>query len=154
MQSLSCLAAPTLSSAVGEGVLGPLEELATYRLYYCRGVPLGTFNVLLVVASTDACRVNDIAEKLAITVGGASQAVDRIEQKGLCKRQQDSSDGRSSIITLTALGKDKLSEASPVFDDELGLWLNVPGTQKELQHFTTVLARMRAVAAQRNKRRS
>jgi len=121
------------------------------RLRSQAGVPLGTFNVLLVVASTESCRVNDIAEKLAITVGGASQAVDRIEQKGLCKRQRDSSDGRSSIVSLTALGIAKLSAASPVFDAELGLWLNVPGTQKELQHFTAVLARMRAAAAQRNK---
>jgi hypothetical protein len=31
-----CLAAPALSSAVGRGVLGLLEEPATYRLYYCR----------------------------------------------------------------------------------------------------------------------
>ncbi len=30
-----CLAAATLSSAVGEGVLGLLEESATYRLYHC-----------------------------------------------------------------------------------------------------------------------
>jgi hypothetical protein len=31
-----CLAAPALSSAVGEGVLGLLEEPATYRLYHCQ----------------------------------------------------------------------------------------------------------------------
>lgn len=31
-----CLAAAALSSAVGEGVLGLLEEPATYRLYHCR----------------------------------------------------------------------------------------------------------------------
>lgn len=31
-----CLAAPALSSAVGEGVLGLLEEPTTYRLYHCR----------------------------------------------------------------------------------------------------------------------
>jgi hypothetical protein len=31
-----CLAAPALSSAVGEDVLGPLEAPATYRLYHCR----------------------------------------------------------------------------------------------------------------------
>ena len=30
-----CLAAAALSSAVGEGVLGLLEEPATYRLYHC-----------------------------------------------------------------------------------------------------------------------
>jgi hypothetical protein len=31
-----CLLAAALSSAVGEGVLGLLEEPATYRLYHCR----------------------------------------------------------------------------------------------------------------------
>jgi len=124
------------------------------RLRSETGVPLGTFNVLLVVESTEGCRVNDIAEKLAITVGGASQAVDRIEQKGLCKRQQDSADRRSPIVSLTALGTRKLSEAGPVFDDELELWLTVPGTPKEFQHFTAVLARLRAAASQRNKPRS
>lgn len=33
---LLCLAAPALSSAVGEGGLGQLEEPATYRLYNCQ----------------------------------------------------------------------------------------------------------------------
>jgi DNA-binding MarR family transcriptional regulator len=124
------------------------------RLRSETGVPLGTFNLLLVVESTDACRVNDIAEKLAITVGGASQAVDRIEQIGLCRRQQDPADGRSSIVSITALGSRKLAKAGPVFDHELGLWLNVPGTNTEIQHFTTVLARLRAAASQRIRPRS
>ena len=121
------------------------------RLRSETGVPLGTFNLLLVIESTDACRVNDIAQKLAITVGGASQAVDRIEQKDLCKRQQDSADGRSSIISITALGLRKLAEAGPVFDNELALWLNVPGTDTEIQHFATILARLRAAASRRNR---
>jgi DNA-binding MarR family transcriptional regulator len=124
------------------------------RLRNETGVPLGTFNLLLVLEDTEACRVNDIAERLAITVGGASQAVDRIEQKGLCKRQQDSADRRSSIVSLTPLGKQKLSEASPFFDDELAVWLNIPGTRADFNHFSTVLARMRAAAAQRNTPRS
>jgi DNA-binding MarR family transcriptional regulator len=121
------------------------------RLRSETGVPLGTFNLLLVVESTDDCRVNDIAQKLAITVGGASQAVDRIEQKGLCKRQHDSADGRSSIISITALGSRKLAEAGPVFDNELALWLNVPGTHTETQDFATILARLRAAASRRNR---
>jgi DNA-binding MarR family transcriptional regulator len=121
------------------------------RLRSEAGVPLGTFNLLLVVESVDACRVNDIAQQLAITVGGASQAVDRIEQKGLCKRQHDSADGRSSIISITALGSRKLAEAGPVFDNELALWLNVPGTHTETQHFATILARLRAAASRRNR---
>src|SRR6202035_301863 len=121
------------------------------RLRIETGVPLGTFNLLLVVENTDACRVNDIAQKLAITVGGASQAVDRIEQKGLCKRQHDSADGRSPIISITALGSRKLAEAGPVFYNELALWLKVPGTHTETQHFATILARLRAAASRRNR---
>ena len=120
------------------------------RLRAETGVPLGTFNLLLVVQGTRPCRVNDIAEKLAITAGGASQAVDRIEQRGFCRRQQDSTDGRSSIIWLTALGRRKLAEAAPCFDDELGLWFNGSGTRTEMQHFTAVLSRLRAAAARRN----
>jgi DNA-binding MarR family transcriptional regulator len=119
------------------------------RLRRQADVPLGTFNVLLAVEGTTNCRVNDIAEKLAITVGGASQAVDRIEQKGLCKRQQDSADGRSSIVSLTGLGSRKLAEAGPAFDDELGIWLNALGTQKELQNFAEALGRLRQAASER-----
>jgi DNA-binding MarR family transcriptional regulator len=119
------------------------------RLRSETGVPLGTFNLLLVLEGDETCRVNDIAQKLAITVGGASQAVDRIEQKGLCKRHQDSSDGRSSIISITALGLRKLALAGPVFDDELGHWLNAPVAHSELEHFASVLTRLRAAASRR-----
>ena len=118
------------------------------RLRSDAGIPLGTFNVLLVVERTDACRVNDIAEKLAITVGGASQAVDRIEQKGLCRREQDSDDRRSSIVSLTTLGRRKLLDAGPLFDAELAVWLNVPGSPAELQRCADVLGQLRAAAVQ------
>jgi DNA-binding MarR family transcriptional regulator len=121
------------------------------RLRSETGVALLAFKVLLVVEGTDACRVNDIVEKLPITQGGASQAVGRIEQKGLCERRQNSSDGRSSIISITALGSRKPAEAGAVFDDVLGRWLNVPGTHTEIRHFTTVLARLRAAASWRNR---
>ncbi len=124
------------------------------RLRKESGIPLGTFNVMLVVQNTEACRVNDIAEQLAITVGGVSQAVDRIVEKGLCKRKQDSSDGRSSIVSLTTLGERKLAEAGPVFDDELSRWFDVPETHGRFKDFAAVLVQLRAAAATRRKSRS
>lgn len=62
---------------------------------------LGSFNVMLVVERTDNCRVNEIAAALSITIGGASQAVDRLEKTGLCARRPNPADRRSSIIRLT-----------------------------------------------------
>jgi DNA-binding MarR family transcriptional regulator len=121
------------------------------RLRKESGIPLGTFNVMLVVQSTAGCRVNDIAEQLAITVGGVSQAVDRIVEKGLLKRKQDSSDGRSSIVSLTGLGERKLAEAGPVFDNELNRWFEVPETLGKLKDFAAVLAQLRAAASARRK---
>jgi DNA-binding MarR family transcriptional regulator len=44
-------------------------------------------NVMLVIERTRTCRVNGIATALSITVGGASQAVDRLEKHGHCARR-------------------------------------------------------------------
>ena len=47
------------------------------------GVSLASLNAMLVIDATPLCRVHDIARAVAITVGGASQAVDRPPQDRL-----------------------------------------------------------------------
>ena len=81
------------------------------------GVTLGTFNVLLVVSHTADCRVNDLAAALSITVGGASQAVDRIESRGLLERKPNPANRRSSLLALTASGRRTVEKAGTVFDE-------------------------------------
>jgi len=51
------------------------------------GVGLASLNAMLVIDATPLCRVHDIARAVAITVGGASQAVDRLESAGLRARR-------------------------------------------------------------------
>src|ERR1700692_679926 len=68
------------------------------------GVGLGSLNGMLVIDSTPLCRVHDIARAVAITVGGASQAVARLESSGPCARRANPSDRRSSIVELTPKG--------------------------------------------------
>ena len=72
-----------------------------------------------VIASTPSCRVQDIARAVAITVGGASQAVDRLEAAGRCVRHPNPDDRRSSILDLTPSGRELLNTAEVVFDQEL-----------------------------------
>ena len=113
------------------------------------GIPLGSFNVMLIVAATPSCRVYDIATALAITVGGTSQAVDRIENAGLCLRRPNPDDRRSSILELTSAGQDLLASAGIVFDQELEAFLRAPLSTSAVGHLGAALAAVRAAATRR-----
>ncbi|MCX4817453.1 MarR family winged helix-turn-helix transcriptional regulator [Streptomyces sp. NBC_01239] len=119
------------------------------RLRQDCGVTLGGLNVLLVVERAGSCRVNDIAAALSITVGGASQAVDRLERAGHCTRRPHPADRRSSIVELTAEGGELVRESGPVFDSELTTRLSTPLPPTALGHLADALAVLRA-ATQRN----
>jgi DNA-binding MarR family transcriptional regulator len=110
-------------------------------------VTLGAVNVLLVIDRTPSCRVQDVAAALSITVGGASQAVDRLENSGYCARTPNSSDRRSSILGLTEAGGHALRRAGPVFDHELDARLAHPLSAAALSQLAQALAALRLAPA-------
>lgn len=112
------------------------------------GVALGTFNTLLIVSKTPNCRVNDLATALSITVGGASQAVDRVEARGLLVRVANPANRRSSLLQLTDAGREALESASRVFDNELSIWFGIP-LGRASGRFADDLSTLRAAAARR-----
>jgi DNA-binding MarR family transcriptional regulator len=111
------------------------------RLRDAGAVPLGSLNVLQVVQRTPACRVNDIADALCITIGGASQSVDRLAARGLCERHPNPGDRRSSIVELTAAGTDAIRFAEPVFDAALAARFGglAPATLRSLSRTLSTL---------------
>lgn len=117
------------------------------RLQRDRGLSLGSFEVMSVVARTPSCRVNDIAAALSITVGGASQAVDRIAGRGNLVRRPNPADRRSSVVELTAVGRELVEAARGVFDQELDKRLRGPLSDRELDRFGSALAALRAAHA-------
>ena len=104
---------------------------------------LGGLNVLMVVEATARCRVYDIAQALAITVGGVSQAVDRLEKSGLLSRRPNPEDRRSSIVELTPAGRKVLKTARATFDDELERQLRAPLSADALTQFASALDTVR-----------
>ena len=104
---------------------------------------LGGLNVLLVVDATAQCRVYDIAQALAITVGGVSQAVDRLEKAGLIARRPNPEDRRSSIVELTPAGHAMLEAARATFDQELDRLLRAPLPADALAQFAGALDTVR-----------
>jgi DNA-binding MarR family transcriptional regulator len=114
------------------------------RLQAGCGLTLSSLNLMLVIDGTPECRVLDIAESLAITVGGTSQAVDRLERSGLCRRRSHPTDRRSSIIELTLDGQEALRGGQPIFDNELTRLIGMPLTSGTLPAFASALETLRA----------
>jgi DNA-binding MarR family transcriptional regulator len=110
------------------------------------GIGLASLNTMLVIDATPLCRVYDIARALAITVGGASQAVDRLESGGRCARRANPSDRRSSIVELTPEGLELLGIAAPVLDSELDRLLRAPLPGTAFTHLANALSALRRSA--------
>nr|BFE61136.1 hypothetical protein GCM10020063_056620 [Dactylosporangium thailandense] len=113
------------------------------RLRQAGAIPLGSLNVLQVVARTPDCRVNDIADALSITIGGASQAVDRLAARELLARRPNPADRRSSIVELTGAGSASLTAAEEIFDAELAEWFGGALTGSALRSFARSLSTLR-----------
>jgi DNA-binding MarR family transcriptional regulator len=117
------------------------------RLQQECGIGLASLNAMLVIDATALCRVQDIARALAITVGGASQAADRLEAAGWCARRANPADRRSSIVELTPEGTKLLGIAAPVFDRELDRLLRAPLPGTALTHLAGALSALRRSAS-------
>jgi DNA-binding MarR family transcriptional regulator len=107
------------------------------------GVTLPVFEFLQIISRTPACRVQDIAAELSITVGGTSKIVDRIEASGYCVRSANPGDRRSSIIKLTPAGKRLLPKLTAAVDDELRDRLGTGVPDRSLIQLTKTLTRLR-----------
>jgi DNA-binding MarR family transcriptional regulator len=125
-----------------------LWEAVDARLLADHGLTLGRFLPMQVLARRPGCRVQDIAEELAITVGGASKVVDRIAAAGHCVRRPNPGDRRSSLIELTPAGERVLAAATASYTGELDRRLGGALGRAEVRDLTATLSRLRkAVAA-------
>jgi DNA-binding MarR family transcriptional regulator len=118
-----------------------LWEAADTALRAGHGLPLVHYLPMRVVAQTDDCRVQDIADRLAITSGGASQAVDRIEKAGHVQRRPHPANRRSSIVELTDQGRTLLDAAAATLDHEIEQRLGAlpPAARRQLADGLTAL---------------
>lgn len=110
-------------------------------------LPLTWFEPMDVISRTSPCRVFDIAGALAITVGGTSKLIDRIEGAGYCRRLANPDDRRSSLIELTQPGRRLLVKATRSLDDELQARLGSAASRRQLQELHATLIILRSANA-------
>ena len=69
------------------------------------GLGLSDFAVMEALLHKGPLPINQIGEKVLLTSGSMTAAVNRMENKGLVKRIQDPADGRSFYVHLTKIGR-------------------------------------------------
>ena len=75
------------------------------------GLGLSDFTIMEALLHKGPLPINRIGEKVLLTSGSMTAAVDRIENKGLVKRIQDPSDGRCFYVHLTKKGRKTIKTA-------------------------------------------
>jgi DNA-binding MarR family transcriptional regulator len=84
------------------------------------GITLPQFQALEAIrAHAGAARVQDISQRMAITVGATSKVVDRLERDGLAVRTAHPTDRRSSIVSFTERGASALDAAGAAAESHL-----------------------------------
>lgn len=75
----------------------------------CENISHGEFRALRVISRLDRCTMQDIAKSIAVTKGGATRIVSRLEEKNLVRRVHDQNDARVCCVQLSKEGKLLLS---------------------------------------------
>ncbi|MFD5143610.1 MarR family winged helix-turn-helix transcriptional regulator [Streptomyces sp. NPDC058401] len=113
------------------------------RLRTEHGLTMGQFEFLRIIDGRAGCRVNDLAQEAAITVGATSKGVDRLEAAGWAVRRPHPGNRRSSLLELTPEGAALLAAATPTFEEGLRSLLAGPLTADSLEHLASTVALLR-----------
>jgi MarR family 2-MHQ and catechol resistance regulon transcriptional repressor len=75
------------------------------------GIGLSDFTIMEALLHKGPLPINQIGEKVLLTSGSMTAAVDRMEAKSLVRRIQDPSDGRCFYVHLTRKGRRMIKKA-------------------------------------------
>ena len=78
------------------------------------GFPAAWFDVLANLAQKGPTRMNELADELILSRGGATRLIARMEEAGFVARETPPHDRRATFAVLTAKGQAALEKAVPI----------------------------------------
>ncbi|MDX2230285.1 MAG: MarR family transcriptional regulator [Leptolyngbyaceae cyanobacterium bins.349] len=114
--------------AAREPALALLRELVkTYQAFYTYddahvrqlGLTMPQFDVIATLGNTPGMMMSQLAEKTLVTKGTLTGIVDRLEQKGLVRREVPPDNRRCFIVLLTPAGQQLFEDIFPAHIDYL-----------------------------------
>jgi DNA-binding MarR family transcriptional regulator len=77
------------------------------------GLSLADYDVLVALDEHDACRVNELGERLEWEQSRLSHQLRRMQSRGLVEKRGAGGDRRGATVDLTAAGRTALATAAP-----------------------------------------
>jgi DNA-binding MarR family transcriptional regulator len=71
------------------------------------------FDIIATLGNTSGMSFRQLGDETLITKGTLTGVVDRLEQRGLVRRQESPTDGRSTVVRLTARGEAEFERVYP-----------------------------------------
>jgi len=84
-------------------------------------LPLEWYDVLFALYRADGrkLRLSELAERIVFSRSGLTRLIDRIEEKGLLRRERSSEDRRGTFAVLTDAGREAMKRSWPVYRKEI-----------------------------------
>ncbi|MBW0275676.1 hypothetical protein ATM97_30190 [Nocardia sp. MH4] len=77
------------------------------------GLPLTWYDVLLELDAAGPMRMSDLGDKVVLSRTRVSRLVAELEADGLLRRETNPDDGRSALVAISDLGRQRFREAAP-----------------------------------------
>lgn len=100
-------------------------EIYAQRSIQCLGLGLSDFAVLEALLHKGPLLINAIGNKVLLTSGSMTFAVNRLEQQGLVERHVDPRDGRARLVNLTPKGEKLITKAFEQHADDINDLMSV-----------------------------
>ncbi len=107
-----------------------VEGRLDHSLGAIRGISLAEYRLLRALADAPASQASrvDLAQTVGLTPSGVTRALRPLEKIGVVATARSERDARLAMATLTAAGRELLSDASSVVDDQMKTMLKrAPG---------------------------
>ena len=119
-----------------------LEQHIDANMQRASGVPISTFEVLirLLRSPEHQLRLTDLGRQLAITTGGVTRLIDRLEAQELVERVRGTDDRRAIYARLTDKGRDTVIRVLPDHTVDLRTTFDALGPERQsLEHALRLL---------------
>jgi MarR family 2-MHQ and catechol resistance regulon transcriptional repressor len=110
------------------------------------GLSLTDFVVLESLMHAGSMTPSQLSERVGLTRGSITSAVDRLSARGLATREPNEGDGRSSLVTLTTSGAEAIETAWSDHSDEVGELIHSALSPEESVVLLRLLGRVRRAA--------
>lgn len=134
----------TETYTVLRSTLSQLHELLAHEMEDEVGMPFERYSILLMLAQADdgSLRPSELAEALPITPSGVTRLIDRLERDGVVERRACATDGRGTVVAMTADGTEVFRRAGRVHLRGINEHLGANLTDSEMTELRRIMTKL------------